>query len=268
MTDERRPSLTQVAVQVAAIFTVAAIFLVAWHLVVHLFDLPKLLLPTPLEVVTAGRDQVVPLLQGFMITGASALAGLGLSVVIGAVVAVLFSQSAMLRTACFPYVIFLQTVPIVAIAPLLIIWFGNGMTTVILVACIISLFPVISNTTAGLLAVDADLLDLFRLLHAGRLTVLWKLRIPTAIPYLLLGIRISSGLSVIGAIVGEFFVGGGSGYYGLGALMVRWQQLTQTDALLAALVVSTLLGLLLFGGVALLSPLVLSRLSARVPQES
>lgn len=268
MNERRRATFSHAAIRVAAILAVAGAFLVVWHLAVVAFQLPKLLLPTPLQVLAAGRDHVLPLMQGFLITGASALAGLGLSVLIGASLAVLFSQSAMLRTACFPYVIFLQTVPIVAIAPLLIIWFGNGMTTVILVACIISLFPIISNTTAGLLAVDADLLDLFRLLHAGRATVLWKLRIPTAIPYLLLGIRISSGLSVIGAIVGEFFVGGGSGYYGLGALMVRWQQLTQTDALLAALVISTLLGLLLFGGVALLSPLVLSRLSARVPQES
>ncbi len=161
-----------------------------------------------------------------------------------------------------PYVVFLQTVPIVAIAPLLITWFGYYFTTVIMVATIISLFPIISNVTAGLTSVDRNLVELFRLNGASRLQTLLKLRVPYAVSHLVLGMRISSGMTVIGAIIGELFVGSGAQYAGLGKLMMGWQNLARTDALIAVVFTSTVLGLTMLAFVNLLSRVVLRRWTA------
>ena len=165
----------------------------------------------------------------------------------------------MLRTALYPYVLFLQTVPIVAIAPLLVTWSGYGERTVILVAAIIALFPILSNVTAGLLALDANHRDLFRLYRAGRRSTLLRLRLPTAMGHLALGLRISCGLAVIGAIVGEFFVGRGGDSPGLGAVMDRWLAMGKTDALMAAVLLSSLLGLAMFAAVNLLTDRLLGK---------
>lgn len=220
-----------------------------WQAAVWLWQLPPILLPPPAQVAEAAWEYRFELVRGTGITALAALSGLGASLAIGSMIAVVFSQSKAVRDAFFPYVIFLQTVPIVAIAPLLITWSGYRPRTVVLVAMIISLFPVVSNVTAGLLAIDRNLHDLFRLYGASRWRTLLRLRLPTAVRYLALSARISSGLAVIGAIVGEFFVGNGSSYDGLGTLMTRWQAMSQTDALMAAVAASTILGMAMFVGV-------------------
>lgn len=220
--------------------------LVLWQLVIALFSIHPIVLPSPSRVAAAAWQERTTLLVGFGVTGGAALLGLLTSIVLGTMVAIVFSQSRWIRSAFYPYVVFLQTVPIVAIAPLLITWFGYGFRTVVMVATIISLFPVISNVTAGLLSVDQNLRDLFRLSRASRWQTLIKLRIPFAISHLILGTRISAGLAVIGAIIGEFFVGNGAtGYAGLGTLMTGWQNLARTDALMAVVLTSTLLGLMM-----------------------
>jgi NitT/TauT family transport system permease protein len=228
----------------AALVGLASLLL--WEAAVRYWQLPRILLPSPVEVARAAWDERDALWRGSLITGAAALFGLLLAVFAGTLVAILFSQSRWLRTAFYPYVIFLQTVPIVAIAPLLITWSGYRFRTVILVVAIISLFPIVSNVTAGLMSIDRNLLDLHRLYGAGRWQVLRGLRIPTAIGYLVLGLRISGGLAVIGAIVGEFFVGNGTSYDGLGTLMTGWQARQRTDALMAAVGASTILGVAMF----------------------
>jgi NitT/TauT family transport system permease protein len=152
-------------------------------------------------------------------------------------------------------VILLQTVPIVAVAPLLIIWSGYTFRTVVIVTVIVCLFPIVNSVTAGLLAIDRDTSDLFRLYGASRMKRLTRLQIPSAIGQLMLGTKTSSGLAVIGAIVAEFFVGNGTSYDGLGTLMTGWQALTKTDALIA----SAILGLALFGSVQLVSATLLRR---------
>ena len=124
-------------------------FGLAWHLVVQWFDIPKIILPSPLSVLNALWVERWILLRASWVTLQAASAGLLCSAVLGSLIAVLFSQSAVLRIALYPYVIFLQTVPIVAIAPLLIIWSGYNFRTIVLVAVIISIFPVISNVTSG-----------------------------------------------------------------------------------------------------------------------
>lgn len=245
----------------AALTTLVFIGIVlAWQAIVSWWQIHPIILPSPIRVGWVGWQERRVLLAGFCLTGAAAGLGLLSSVVLGTFAAVVFSQSRWLRSAFYPYVVFLQTVPIVAIAPLLITWFGYGFRTVVLVACIISLFPVISNVTAGLLSVDQNLKDLFQLGRATRLQVLVKLRIPLAVSHLILGTRISAGLAVVGAIIGEFFVGNGAGgYQGLGTLMTGWQNLARTDALMAVVLTSTLLGLVMIGLVNWISRIALWR---------
>ena len=238
---------------------VAAAMIALWEGVVRIWNLPPALLPSPMQVLNAAAEHRESLISGAANTAVAAYAGLGTAIVLGATISIAFSMSRKIRLAFFPYVVFLQTVPIVGIAPLLIIWSGYRFRTVVIVTVIICLFPIVNNTTAGLLSVSRDLKDLFRLYGASRSKLLCRLQIPTAIPYLMLGARISSGLAVIGAIVAEFFVGNGSQYAGLGALMTGWQARLKTDALIAALIASTLLGLLLFGTVQLVSKILLRR---------
>ena len=232
---------------------VALIAIAVWQWIVTSTGIEPILLPSPLQVLDAVKQHSVQLQKGLLVTATTALAGLALSVVLGSLVAVLFSQARMVRSALYPYAIFLQTVPIVAIAPLLITWSGYRQRTVILVAMIISLFPIVSNVTEGLTTLDANLRDMFRLYGASRWSLLAKLRIPSAVGGLVQGMRISSGLAVIGAIVGEFFVGNGSAYDGLGTLMTGWQAQQKTAALIAAVLASTLLGVLCFWIVNLLA---------------
>lgn len=240
------------------VFTAAVI--AAWQLIVVAFKLPPILLPTPWQVAEAGATYSTELAKGVLVTGTAALLGFLLSVIVGIVVAAMMSQSKVLRLALYPYVILLQTVPIVAIAPLLVIWSGYEFRTVVLVTLIISLFPIINSVTEGLMAIPQDRIDLFRLYGASRTQTLMRLRIPTAIRYLMLGCKTSCGLAVIGAIVAEFFVGnGGANYSGLGTLMTGWQTLGRTAPLMAALFVSTLLGIAMFAMVHILSSTILKR---------
>ncbi len=236
-----------------------AVALLMWDLAVRIFDIHPIVLPSPIRVLQAGWQERIPLMRGFIITGAAAFSALLVSIIVGSLVAILFSQSPRIRIAFQPYVIFLQTVPIVAIAPLLITWFGYGFGTIVLVSTIISLFPIISNVTAGLISVDKNLVELFQLQGARRLQTLFKLRIPNAVSHLVLGMRISAGLTVIGAIIGELFVGSGAKFAGLGKLMTGWQNLAKTDALMAVVMTSTLLGLVMLGLVNLTSRWLLRR---------
>ncbi len=246
-------------VQSLFVVAVAIVVICLWVAIIWKFELPPILLPSPLQVLAAARREYVALGLGIWSTGIAAIVGLAWSIALGATLAIIFSQSRLIRRAFFPYVIFLQTVPIVAIAPLLITWSGYQFRTVVIVTVIICLFPIVSNVTAGLMTIHSELDDLLRLYGAGRIKRLTKLRIPLAVPYLVLGTRISSGLAVIGAIVAEFFVGNGADYAGLGTLMTRWQGMQRTDALIAAVFASTLVGLLLFGTVQFISATVLRR---------
>ncbi len=230
-----------------------------WEAVIDYFQVPKFILPSPFAVAKAAREFALELRTGMAFTGAAAIAGFLASLLIGTLIAIAFSQSSLIRTSCFPYAIFLQTVPIMAIAPLIVIWFGTGFHSVVLVAFIISLFPIITNATAGLLSVDPDLVDLFRLNNATRWQVLWKLRLPNCVPSLCVGAKTSSGLAVVGSIVGEFFAGYSEKWFGLGYLIPAWKDGLKQDRLFAAILASTLLGLAMFAIVNWISAAVLAR---------
>ena len=233
------------------------IFLLLWHLAVVFFRVEPFLLPGPARVAEAVTRHLHPLLHAARLTATGALGGFALSLAVGFLVALLFSQSRVIERSLYPYAIFLQTVPIVALAPLIILWIGHGMWGVVAVSFILSLFPVIANTTTGLTAVHPDLLDLFALNDATALQVMVKLRIPNAVPHFLDGARISCGLSVIGAIVGEFFAGYGAEDFGLGYLIILTNAQTKTDYLFASILFSTLLGLSFFAVVSLARQLIL-----------
>jgi NitT/TauT family transport system permease protein len=221
---------------------------------IRAFDVPPLLLPPPSAVARAAWSQSGILWPALAATTGAVLAGLAMSAGAGVLAAVALSTSRWVERAFYPYAIFFQIVPIVAIAPLLVIWFGYGRRAVIAAAFIVSVFPVIANTLAGLLSVDPALRDLFRLYGAGRLARLVKLVMPWALPDLLTGLRVAAGLAVIGAIVGEF-VGGG----GLGVVVLEAMRQQRTDLVFAAILHASLLGLALFAAVNGLSRLLLRR---------
>ncbi|MFM8478762.1 MAG: ABC transporter permease [Planctomycetaceae bacterium] len=236
---------------------VLALLLVIWQSVVSFFQISPVLFPSPLLVLQAGWKIRWQLSEAALRTAAAAATGLCLGTCAGTLTAFAFSQSIAVRRAFYPYAVLLQTVPIIAIAPIVIVTLGRGFLSVTLVAAILSLFPIITNTTTGLLLVSADLQDLFRLNHATRWQTLIHLRVPAALPYLLSGIRISSGSAIVGAIVGEFFVG--SGTPGLGALIQRKSASLVLSELYAVVLISTLLGTLSFGGISVAGEFVLRR---------
>ena len=259
MTSKAANRFREILVSVALVAIVAGLLLGVWEFVVWKFDLPKALLPTPRQCWDAAVLERLALFRATLATGYAAIAGLLVAIGVGYFLAVVFSQSRGLRLALFPYVILLQTVPIVAIAPLLIIWSGYTFRTVVIVTAIVCLFPIVNSVTGGLLSTQKDTSDLFRLYGAGRWKRLLHLQIPSSVSHLMLGIKTSSGLSVIGAIVAEFFVGNGTNYDGLGTLMTGWTALVKTDALVSAVFASALLGVLMFGSVHLISAFLLKR---------
>ncbi len=212
------------------------------------------LIPAPSSVMRAMVQDSGELLGAITATSISAITGFLLSTVIGIAVAVFLSSSRAIQRAFYPYAVFFQTVPIIAIAPLLVIWFGYGTRTVVASAFVVSIFPVIANTLAGILSTEPALRDLFRLYGASRKATLFKLRFPAALPQILTGLRVASGLAVIGAIVGEF-IGG----QGLGSVVdvARTQQ--RVDKVFAAVLLASVLGLALFGLINLVSYITLRR---------
>lgn len=220
---------------------------VVWYVAVNVFQVEKFLLPSPLDVLRAMLDNAEQFTSAARFTLSAALCGLLLSTAAGIAIAIVFSQSNIIRRSCYPYAIYLQTAPIVAIAPILAVWIGEGFMAIVVVVFIISLFPVITNSTDGLMAVPADLRDLFRLNRATRWQTLTQLQIPQALPRILTGIKISSAMVVLGATVGEYFVGSFSVKdTGMGHVIFKAGPNLQTDKLFAATIVCTILSVLIF----------------------
>lgn len=221
--------------------------LVVWQIALWVFPIPSYMLPSPVAVGRAVGVHFSSLLNAFWITAEESAGGLLASILVGVAIALIFAQSRWLRSMFYPYTLLLQTVPIVAIAPLIIMWFHAGTATVAMIAFIISLAPIIANTTQGLISVDENLVHLFLMHNASPRQILFKLRLPHAVPALFVGIRIASGASVIGAIIGELYAGstrvgeGGMGY----SILYASTQL-QTDYLFALVAAAIVLGLSYF----------------------
>jgi NitT/TauT family transport system permease protein len=207
----------------------------------------RFLLPPPHAVVEVGfldRHNLTELLAALGLSAEVALFGLAIAAAVGVGLAVLMSQARWVERSLYPYAVILQTIPVLAIVPLLGFWFGFGFGSRVLVCVLVSIFPIIANTLFGLRSTNGNLEDLFRLHRAGRFTRLVRLQLPTALPAMLTGLRISAGLSVIGAIVGDFFFKQGAP--GIGILIDLYRQRLQTEQMFAAVLLASGLGVAVF----------------------
>jgi len=226
---------------------VFAALLVFWQVVLWVFHVPRYMLPSPRAVEHAFAERFPTLLNAVVITAEEALGGLLASIVVGVAIALVFAQYRWVRRMLYPYTLLLQTVPIVAIAPLILLWMGSGAASVMLITFIFSLAPIIANTTQGLVSVEENLVHLFLMHNASRQQVLFKLRLPHSVPSLFVGIRIACGISVIGAIMGELYAGSSRvGEGGLGYSIQYASAQLQTDYLFALVVAATVLGFCFF----------------------
>jgi NitT/TauT family transport system permease protein len=232
--------------RIAAPLAIGVAVLLGWHLWVRIFEVPQYIVPSPLLVAQTLVSDWDILSASLLITLKVTFLGFISAVVLGTLVAFLFVQSRLIELSLFPYAVLLQVTPIVAIAPLIIIWVKNPDAALTLCATIVAIFPVISNTTIGLRSVDPGLLNLFRMNRATRMQILFRLRIPSALPYFFGGLRIASGLSLIGAVVAEFVAGTGGGGAGLAyQILIAGFQLN-IPRLFAALILITVAGVILF----------------------
>ncbi len=225
---------------------VGAIVLALWQGWVTAFDIPPFLVPSPLLVVkTLVADW--PLLGGaLLVTLKVTLLSLLCSVLLGVAIAFAFVQSRWVETAFFPYAVLLQVTPIVAIAPLIIIWVRSPTLSLVICATIVAIFPVIANTTLGLRSVNPGLASLFRMNRATRWQTLVRLRVPSALPYFFGGLRIASGLALIGAVVAEFVAGTGGTGTGLAYQILQAGYQLNIPRMFAALTLIAATGVVLF----------------------
>ena len=225
---------------------VGVLFVLIWELLVRAFDTPFYLVPSPLLVARTLVQDAPLLLSALLVTLRITGLALLLAVVLGVALAFLFVQSRAIEVSLFPYAILLQVTPIVAIAPLIIIWVKDPLAALVICATIVAIFPIISNTSLGLRSVDADLAALFKLYDASRWDTLVRLRIPSALPYFFAGLRVSGGLALIGAVVAEFVAGTGGTASGLAYQILMAGLQLNIPRLFAALLLITLTGVAIF----------------------
>jgi NitT/TauT family transport system permease protein len=226
---------------------VGVVFLGIWELLVNYLSIPAYLLPRPTLIIVTLIQEWKTLFPATLITLQITLVAFVLATTSGLLFATLFAQSKWIERSLFPYAVILQTTPIVAIAPLIIIWLRNNTFAALIVcAWIIAFFPIISNTTMGLNSVDRNLTDLFKIYSASRWQTLIHLRFPSAMPYFLGGVRISGGLALIGAVVAEFVAGTGGTKSGLAYEILMSSYNLQIPKMFAALFLTGVLGVLIF----------------------
>ncbi len=246
--------------EVIAPVVVGVLVILGWDIFVRVTKMPPYLLPGPLLVLQTLISDWSTLFPSLIITLQITIAAFIAAVVSGLLVAILFTQSKLIERSLFPYAVILQTTPIVAIAPLIIIWLKNN-TFAALVVCawIVAFFPIVSNTTLGLNSVDHNLSNVFQLYRASRWQTLLYLRLPAAMPYFLGGLRISGGLALIGAVVAEFVAGTGGARSGLAYQILMASYNLQIPRMFAALLLTTALGVIIFVLLTLLSDFLLGK---------
>src|SRR5271154_4574386 len=243
--------------RIAAPLAVGAVFLVLWEAAVRIEDTPAYILPGPFAIVQALWSDGPSLLGSLLVTLRITLAALAAAVILGGAIALLFSLSRVLALSLFPYAVILQVTPIVAIAPLIIIWVQQPFLALLVCAWIVAFFPIVSNTTIGLNSADRNLLALFRLYGATPAQTLRYLRLPTALPYFLAGLRISGGLALIGAVVAEFVAGTGGTETGLAFRILEAGYRLAIPRLFAALFLLSGTGIVIYLVIDFLSRLLL-----------
>lgn len=243
--------------QVAAPLGIGVALLALWQAVVHFDNVPPYILPGPLAIAQALWSDGPSLLGSLLVTLRVTLAALAAAAVVGGAIALLFSLSRILALSLFPYAVILQVTPIVAIAPLIIIWVQQPFLALLVCAWIVAFFPIVANTTVGLNSADRNLLALFRLYGATPAQTLRYLKLPTALPYFLAGLRISGGLALIGAVVAEFVAGTGGAETGLAFRILEAGYRLAIPRLFAALFLLSMTGIAIYLVIDLVSRLVL-----------
>jgi NitT/TauT family transport system permease protein len=244
-----RSRTARLGVKVGLPLAVAGLIIGCWYAVSELVlnKYQRFMLPPPHRVLQVGFltwSNFTALMSALRTTAEVTFLGLAISIVLGVGAALLMSQAKWVENALYPWAVVLQTVPILALTPMLSFFFGFALTSRIIVAVIIAFFPIVSNTLFGLQSADGGMHDLFTLHRASRMTRLWKLQFPAALPMMFAGFRVSAGLAVIGAIVGEFFFK--QGQPGLGTNMSVYTSLLEGEQLWANVLTACALGIVVF----------------------
>ncbi|EIJ80423.1 binding-protein-dependent transport systems inner membrane component [Bacillus methanolicus PB1] len=232
-------------------------FMLFWQFGIQLLQIPAYLIPKPTDIYQSVLENQEQFFTAVQRTVAESVIGFILSVIGGVLGAIIMANSKWLERSLYPYAIILQTIPVVAIAPIIVIWFGSGMNAIVIIAFIIGFFPMLSNTLIGLRSVDRNMENLFVLYNAMKWQTMWKLRLPAALPYMMAGLKISCTLAVIGAIVGEYIAGIGGGDGGLGYSITVASSRLQTSYLFACGLAASLLGIFFYLLISLISKAVL-----------
>lgn len=248
-------SLLQILVPVAML----VLLVVAWQIYVVAANVPHYILPSPTRIAQAFGEDWGMLFKALYVTLQTTFSALAIALVTGVALAILMAQSRWIELALFPYAVILQVTPVVAIAPLILIYTDTTQQALLICAWLVAFFPVLSNTTQGLRSTDHNLLNLFELYGANRWQTLIYLRLPNALPYFLAGLRIAGGLALIAAVVAEFAAGTPGADAGLAFRLIEAQHRLNIPRLFAALVLLSVTGVLIYGATSLLSHLLLRR---------
>jgi NitT/TauT family transport system permease protein len=251
------PAIRKKIADLAPPLVVGVLVIAGWEAGCRAFGIPSYLFPAPSQIASTFVSDAPALLRALWVTLRVTLIALGLAVVIGATIAFLFVQSPIIERSFFPYAIIMQVTPIVAIAPLIIILVKNTQAALVICATIIAIFPIISNTTVGLRSVEQGYQNLFAINRASRFQNLIYLRIPSALPFFFAGLRVSSGLALIGAVVAEFVAGTGGRNTGLAYEILQSGFQLEIPRMFAALFLITVAGIALFLAMVALSKLAL-----------
>jgi NitT/TauT family transport system permease protein len=250
--------MSERALRVVAPIVVLALVIACWHAVVRIFAIPPFVLPSPGLVFSTLITDGPLLWQSLLVTLTLTFQGFLLAAVGGIALAVIFNQWRFVEHAFYPYAVILQVTPIVAIAPLLLIYLPQHLA-VLACAWIVAFFPVLANTTLGLSSVDRNLVALFELYKASRWQTLWNLKLPSAMPQMLAGLRIAGGLSLIGAVVAEIAAGSAGAGSGLAYRIAEAGYRLNIPRMFAALLLLSLAGVAIFFALSAISHLALRR---------
>jgi NitT/TauT family transport system permease protein len=252
-------SVASRALRIAVPVGMLVLLVAIWQWYVTAFAVPHYILPSPLRIARAFATDWPVLVAALWVTLKITFSALGIALVGGVALAVLMAQSRWIELALYPYAVILQVTPIVAIAPLILIYAPTTQSAILICAWIVAFFPILSNTTQGLRSTDHNLLNLFELYGATRWQTLVLLQVPNALPYFLAGLKIAGGLALIAAVVGEFAAGTAGAGSGLAFRLIESQYRLNIPRLFAALVLLSLTGIVIFFATSLISHLLLRK---------
>lgn len=226
------------------------VLVACWYLVKSVAHIPSYVLPTPGEILRAAWDERATLASAMLVTARGALLGFVGAVGVGFLLAMALGFSPRIKRSLYPYILILQMMPVTILAPVFVLWLGPGLPSIVAITFMIGFFPVVANTTMGFISVDRNLQELFLMCRATRGQELRYLRIPGAMPYFLTGMKIAGTLAPIGAIVGDFLAGSGTGGVGgIGYMTISYFGQMKIPALFATGLTACLLGFIFVGGV-------------------